>query len=157
MGKIINIKQVPQVLQQLKAQGKKVVLVGGCFDILHAAHIEFLKKARREGDALIVLLESDKKIKELKGSDRPINLQAERATALSELNIADYILKLTYLKTNHDYEMLVKKIEPDIIAITHGNKIYDWEREYIEKTGKRIVEVMDRRKNYSTTKMINIR
>ncbi len=156
MGTILNTQELNKLLE-LKKANLKLVVVGGCFDVLHAGHIEFLEKARREGDALIVLLESDKKIRELKGRNRPINSQVERAAALSKLKNADYILNLDYLKTNHDYEILVKKIEPDIIAITRGTRVYDWEREYAEKTGKRIAEVMDRRQDYSTTKIINIR
>lgn len=157
MGKIINFNDIELVLKQLTTARKRTVLVGGCFDVLHPAHIEFLERARKEGDALIVLLESDEKIRKLKGEGRPINSQNDRATALSKLNVVDYVLCLPYLKTDHDYEILVKKIEPDIIAITRGNRVYDWERKYVEKTEKRIVEVMDRRQDYSTTKIINIR
>ncbi len=156
MGIILNTQELDKLLE-LKKANLKLVLVGGCFDVLHPAHIEFLKKARKEGDALIVLLESDKRIRELKGEGRPINSRNDRAAALSGLSVVDYVLCLPYLKTNHDYEILVKKLEPDIIAITRGNRVYDWEKEYVDKTGKRIVEVMDRKEDYSTTKIINIR
>ncbi len=140
-------------LSNLKSSNQKLVLVGGCFDILHAAHIEFLTLAKKQGDSLIVLLESDQKIKELKGERRPINSQQDRAVVLSNLSMVDYVLPLENLKNDDDYEILVKLIKPDIIAVTVGNKIYNWERDYIEKTGSKIVEVMERKPDYSTTKI----
>jgi len=152
MGKILHIKQLSE-LKASKHQGKRLVLAGGCFDILHAAHIEFLRKAKDIGDILVVLLESDEKVKKLKGKTRPINSQADRTTVLANLPTVDYVICLPYFKIDKDYETLVKMIEPDIIAITSNEKVYRWEREYVKGTGGSILEVMKRRVNFSTTRL----
>ena len=152
MNKILKISDI-ESLSQIKNSGKKLVLVGGCFDILHSAHIEFLRKAKDEGDLLVVLLESDERIRMLKGKNRPVNHQKSRATVLSHLPFVDYVVMLQFMKSDLDYEILVKNLEPDIIALTAGNKVFDWERKYVEETGGRIIEVMSRMKDYSTTRI----
>lgn len=151
MGKIITILQLNHI-QKERNSGKKLIIVGGCFDILHAGHIEFLKKARELGDILIVLLESDEKIKTTKGSARPINSQHYRASILSKF--AEYIVCLPSFTNNEDYELLVKKIQPDIIAITSGTHIFDWERKYVKNSKAEIIEVMSKKKNYSTSNFL---
>jgi rfaE bifunctional protein nucleotidyltransferase chain/domain len=100
--------------------GMVKVLVGGCFDLLHKGHISFLKKAKKAGDKLVVLLESDEKIKKLKGESRPVQIQEVRAKALSGLGFVDEIIKLPFMDSDKDYDELVKKIKPDIIAVTEG-------------------------------------
>ena len=67
----------------------KIVLVGGCFDILHLGHVVFLEKAKKEGDVLVVLLESDEKVRFLKGKGRPVHTQSERAEILSALKVRE--------------------------------------------------------------------
>lgn len=151
MGIIIDSTDKSK-LSKLKGIKKKV-LVGGCFDILHAAHIEFLNKAKEQGEILIILLENDVRITKLKGKNRPINSQVDRAIVLSNLSMVDYVIPLKNVKTDKNYETLVKMLEPDIIAITRGAPVYNWEQEYVENTGSRIVEVMDRKPNYSTTEI----
>lgn len=98
----------------------KTVLVGGCFDLLHKGHVSFLKKAKEAGEKLIVLLESDEKIKKLKGEDRPVQTQKIRAEALGELGFVDEVISLPFMISDSDYDELIKKIKPDIIAITEG-------------------------------------
>ena len=68
---------------------KNIVLVGGCFDIVHLGHLIFLEKAKAKGDILIVLLESDENIRKNKGQNRPINNQEDRALFLSKLKMVD--------------------------------------------------------------------
>lgn len=99
---------------------KKVVLVGGCFDILHPGHIVFLQKAKKTGDKLIVLLESDEKIRELKGINRPVHTQDERAKILQAVRFVDQIIKLPYMESDSDYDQIITRIKPDIIALTMG-------------------------------------
>ena len=108
MGKIITIEQSIDIAKQLKQEGKRIVLVGGIFDLIHRGHVEFLEAAEREGNVLIVLLESDEKTREIKGKNRPINAQVDRAFVLSRFVMVDYILSLPYFKKDKDYEKLVK-------------------------------------------------
>src|SRR5271155_5547011 len=74
MGKIIHLKESKQLTNELHQQNQKMVLVGGCFDILHIGHITFLEEAKKQGDMLLVLLESDETITQTKGPHRPINM-----------------------------------------------------------------------------------
>ncbi len=153
MDKIITQDTLPNKLSQVKSRGK-LVLVGGCFDILHEGHIQFLKKAKEQGDVILILLESDKSIKKWKGSERPINTQKKRARILSESKDVDYILLLPELKKDLEYYDLVKKIEPDIIAVTSGDPAYNKKVEQAKMVGGKIVEVIDRLPQYSTTDLI---
>ena len=103
------------------ARKKKIVLVGGCFDILHWGHIAFLKKAKKLGDYLVVALESDENTKKLKGPGRPIHTQRERQKMLGSLRFVDKVIALSPMKSDSDYEKLVRKVNPDIIAVTKGD------------------------------------
>lgn len=153
MGKIISVEQISKLKNKKKA-GKKIVLVGGSFDIIHAGHIEFLNKAKNKGDILVLMLESDARIKELKGEKRPINSQKDRGLVLSNLLMVDYIILLPYFKTDRDYELLVNRIEPDIIALTKGDPILNLKKRYARNVGGKIMKVVERLKNYSTTKIL---
>ena len=102
------------------SNSKKVVLVGGCFDVIHPGHIIFLSKAKKLGDELVVLLESDENIKRLKGVNRPVHNQKERADVLRALKFVDKVILLPNMQSNEDYEKIIKKIKPDFIAATKG-------------------------------------
>ena len=99
----------------------KVVLVGGCFDILHYGHIYFLKRARKLGNILIVALESDENTRKLKGPKRPIHTQKQRAEMLKSLRFVDKVITLPPMKSDLDYKKLVRRVNPDIIAVTYGD------------------------------------
>src|SRR5690242_1743275 len=101
MNSIINAKQVIKIKKNL--ENGKTVLVGGCFDILHLGHITFLEKAKKMGDRLVVLLESDQKTKLLKGPKRPVHSQKDRAKVLSALRFVDFVIMLPFLKKEQDY------------------------------------------------------
>ena len=102
---------------------KKTILIGGCFDVLHLGHIRFLKKAKSFGNYLVVLLESDENIKKLKGLNRPFHNIKERQEILESLRYVDEIITLPRLMNNKTYDNLVKKIKPDMIAITKGDHL----------------------------------
>ena len=153
MNKVLTVEQLTNVVKQLKQQGRKIVLVGGCFDILHAGHIEFLESAKELGNILVILLENDEKIRLLKGEGRPVNSEDSRSMILAKLSMVDYVILLPYLKNDADYEKIVKKIEPDIIAKTGGNRVFDWEINYVKKTGAKI-KILKKNEKYSTTKLI---
>ena len=134
--------------------GDGLVLIGGCFDIIHPGHIEFLKKARKEGKALILLLENDENIKRLKGKNRPMNNQIVRAENLSNTGLVDYIILLNNPKSSQYYYNLVKSIQPDIIAVTTPDPLIEAKKEQAEMVGGKVVAVMERNKNYSTSKLL---
>lgn len=119
----------------------KVVLVGGCFDILHYGHIHFLKKAKALGDYLIVLLESDKNIKRLKGEKRPIFGQDQRREMLESLHFVDEVIILSESMKDEDYKKLVKDIKPNFIAITEGDPIIEKKRKQAESVGANLIEI----------------
>ncbi len=100
---------------------KKIVLVGGCFDILHYGHLKFLQKSRDAGDVLMLLLESDEFILKVK-KKKPVHTQAQRAEILAALGYVDYVILLPLLKNpDSDYEGIVKDIHPSVIALTEGD------------------------------------
>lgn len=115
---IVAADQAGVLVKKLKKAGKKTVLAGGCFDVLHPGHIVFLEKAKREGDVLLVMLESDARVKSLKGANRPVHNQKERAGMLEALRSVDYIIMLPDMQSNSDYDRLITEIKPDVIAAT---------------------------------------
>ena len=99
----------------------KIVLVGGCFDILHYGHISFIQKARTVGDILVVLLESDEFIRRVK-KKKPVHNQQQRAEVLAALGYVDYVILLPFLKNpDVDYKKIVKEISPSVIAYSVGD------------------------------------
>ncbi len=133
---------------------KKVVLVGGCFDILHPGHILFLKKAREQGDKLIVLLESDQKIKELKGKDRPFFSQKERAEVLKGIKYVSQVISLPFMRRDADYEKIIKSLKPDIIAATYGVSDNYHKERIAHLVGAKIKYVTKIIGDYSTTNIL---
>lgn len=155
MGRIINLNDLNDELLVLKKKKQSIVLVGGCFDILHVGHIKFLEEAKKKGDILIVLLESDEKVKNLKGLNKPVFSQTERAKVLSAVNSVDFIIILPDIKSDTQYDKLVQKIHPNIIAITQNDP-------YTLKKGKQAEEVKGKLiiipyvKTYSSSKLATI-
>lgn len=92
MCKIISIEDCNRLFTKLKSQNKKIVFTNGCFDLLHPGHIDYLKKARKLGDLLVIGLNSDESIKKNKGNNRPINDIKFRTTMLSAYSFVDYII-----------------------------------------------------------------
>jgi len=136
------------------AGGKKIVLVGGCFDILHYGHIVFLKKSKQAGDYLVVLLESDKSVMKKK-KRKPFHTQVERAEILNLLPFVDRVVKLPWLKKDREYFDIVKNIKPAIIAVTEGDPQYVNKKKQALKVGARIKVVSPLIKKFSTTRVFN--
>jgi len=91
MTKILSLDQLRAERERLRRLGGRVVFTNGCFDLIHPGHIRYLQDARRLGDALIVALNSDRSVRELKGEKRPILNQNERAEVMAALNCVDYV------------------------------------------------------------------
>jgi rfaE bifunctional protein nucleotidyltransferase chain/domain len=119
--KILDWAGLKKTVDNLKANGKKIVFTNGCFDIIHVGHIRYLKEAKALGDVLVVGLNSDKSVSIIKPK-RPVNLQDYRAEVLSSLEVVDYI---TLFDEDTPYE-LIKLLQPDILV-----KGGDWRKEDI--------------------------
>tara|TARA_B110000467_G_scaffold131632_1_gene126496 strand:- start:1547 stop:2020 length:474 start_codon:yes stop_codon:yes gene_type:complete len=130
---------------------KKIVFTNGCFDILHVGHIRYLSEARSLGDILVVGVNSDESVRNLKGPSRPINSLSDRALLLSELVCVDYVVSFkeqTPLK-------LIKMIMPDIL-VKGGDYTLDTivgSSEVIDAGGK--VELLKFHDGYSSTNYID--
>lgn len=134
---------------------KKVVLVGGCFDVLHPGHIIFLEKAKKLGDELIILLESDKKVRILKGANRPVHSQKQRARILKALKYVDQVINLPFIQNEREYDQIIEKIKPDIIAATFGlGNVTHLERS-AKLVGAKLVYVTKVLGNHSSSRIVN--
>lgn len=152
MTTIYSLEQLPQLLKQINF--KKLVIAGGCFDLLHLGHIIFLQQAASKGDILVILLESDETIRKLKGKKRPIHTQTVRAEILSELKSVDYVLMLPPFKTDQEYDELIAKLNPSIIATTLGDEYAFHKKRQAAKLGAKLVFVTEQIKDHSTSKII---
>jgi rfaE bifunctional protein nucleotidyltransferase chain/domain len=112
MGKAVSLKKALEETKKLRRRGKKVVFTNGCFDIIHAGHVRYLKKARSLGDVLVVGLNSDSSIRAIKGLLRPIVPEKERAEVLSALSCVDYIIIFNEATPIR----LITALKPDVLA-----------------------------------------
>lgn len=106
------LKDNIEIINRIKADRKKIVFTNGCFDLLHVGHIRYLAQAKKLGDFLIIGLNSDSSVKELKGEDRPINSFEDRATLLSAIESVDLVIMFE----EQTPENLIKDIVPDILV-----------------------------------------
>ncbi|RLC51962.1 MAG: D-glycero-beta-D-manno-heptose 1-phosphate adenylyltransferase [Candidatus Cloacimonadota bacterium] len=109
---IKNWNEITDLVNKLKNQNRRIVFTNGCFDIIHAGHVQYLQEAKALGDILIIGLNSDASVKRLKGAERPVNNQNDRAIVLSALKSVDYIVVFDE-DTPYD---LIKQIKPDILV-----------------------------------------
>ena len=123
------------------------IIVNGTFDILHRGHLEMLQYAKNLGNYLLVCIDSDERVKELKGSNRPINNQSDRMFMLNSLKCVDYV---KIFNTREELIDIIKLYKPDIMV-----KGSDWQGKSIvaQEHVKQII-FYDRANNYSTTKTI---
>lgn len=148
--KIKALNTVLKLVKKFKKQGKIIGFTNGCFDILHPGHIDYLQRAKKYVDVLIVGLNSDRSVKKIKGKTRPFNKELDRALVLSGLNSVDYI---TIFDSPTPYE-LINLIRPHYLF-----KGSDWKnsivvgRDILESYGGKVV-LFPYLKGYSTTKLI---
>jgi len=128
MSGIKTLDEIIVIRTQFQDQNKKVVFTNGCFDIIHAGHIDYLSKAKALGDVMIVGLNSDDSVQRIKGKKRPILKESERAFILTNIEYVDYVV----IFDQDTPEQLIAKLIPDILV-----KGADWDIEDI--IGKDIV------------------
>lgn len=135
---------------------EKVVLATGVFDILHKEHIKFLKKAKKQGDILVVGIESDKRVRKLKGKGRPVNNQNQRAKKLSKLKFIDYLFILPQDLSNKEArENLIKKLKPDIYAVSAHTPFQKEKQRIMKKYEGKLKVIHPYNPKISTTLILN--
>ena len=148
--KIAEADRIKDQIESRRAQGKKIVLANGCFDLLHVGHVRYLESARAEGDILIVGLNDDESVRAIKGEGRPLMPAAERAEILAALSVVDYVVVFD----SPTVEPLIATLKPDVHA-----KGTDYttdtvpERAAVEAQGGRVAIVGDP-KDHSTRDLI---
>jgi len=110
--KVIPYNQIAELSENLHKQGKRIIFTNGCFDILHLGHILYLEKAKAMGDVLIVGVNSDASVKRLKGNERPIIPENERALVLAALEMVNYVC---IFEQDTPYE-LIDLIKPNVLV-----------------------------------------
>lgn len=152
-NKIINMDKLIDLLPK-KFRMKDIVLTTGCFDILHKAHKDFLQAAKKQGDLLIVGLESDKRVKELKGRGRPINKWEERAKNLSLIQTVDYIFLLgTNINKRKGEIELLTQIKPKVLAVSENTPFLEVKKKLTDLSHIKLF-IFPYNKHFSTTKII---
>ncbi len=139
-----------RTVNELKADGKKVVTTNGCFDILHVGHVRFLKAARALGDVLIVGLNTDRSVRALKGEKRPIQNENDRAEILSSLGCVDYVC---LFDENTPVELL-RVLKPAFHAQGADYKPTDLAETPIVEAGGGKLEIIDLVPGKSTTGIV---
>jgi FAD synthetase len=153
MARIVNFHELKKFLS--RGRKGRIVLTGGCFDILHIGHVRFLSEAKRMGDYLVVLLENDKNVKKLKGGNRPVFIQKERAEMLSALESVDLVVLLPTMESDSDYLNLIRIIKPDIIAVTENDPHIEKKKRQAKKVGGEL-KVISFKKTLSSSKLAKI-
>jgi rfaE bifunctional protein nucleotidyltransferase chain/domain len=108
--KILDADRLATIADSLRAQGRKLVLTNGCFDLLHAGHVRYLQAARALGDALVVAINGDDSVRVLKGEGRPLNTEGDRAEVVAALDCVDYVVIFPEVRVTR----LIEKVRPSI-------------------------------------------
>ena len=135
---LLTLDEARQWRDVLRREGKKLVVTNGCFDIMHRGHAAYLREARMQGDALLVLINSDASVKKLKGEKRPVVSEADRAYMLCALSSVDRVVIFDCLRCDRE----LAAIAPDVY-VKGGDytldKLDPVERAALEKAGTKIV------------------
>jgi D-beta-D-heptose 7-phosphate kinase/D-beta-D-heptose 1-phosphate adenosyltransferase len=135
---VLTLAQAVAWVAHLRHDGQTIVFTNGVFDLLHPGHVRYLQDARREGDALIVGVNSDRSVREIKGPDRPITPDAERAEVVASLACVDAV----FIFDEGDPARVIERLQPDVLA-----KGADWAadriigRDIVEARGGRVVRI----------------
>jgi rfaE bifunctional protein nucleotidyltransferase chain/domain len=150
MNKILERNALKDKLEELRKKGKRIAFTNGCFDILHVGHVRYLREAKKTADILVLALNSDSSVRSLKGKERPLMNEKERAEILAALECIDFVTifqELTPLE-------LINYLKPDILI-----KGGDWPeekvvgREEIKKWGGRVA-IIPEVEGKSTTNIV---
>jgi len=136
--KILTPEKMLGERERLRSAGVRLVFTNGVFDLLHVGHVRYLARARALGDALLVAINSDRSVRELKGPDRPIFNQAERAEILAALRYVDYVTIFDDVSPRS----LIAKLLPDVLVKGGDYQLHEIHgREEVEAAGGRVVSL----------------
>ncbi len=148
--KIVSADQIEKISESARKKGLTIVSSNGCFDILHSGHIEYLEQASMLGDILIIGINSDSSVKRLKGKERPLNRETDRASLVASLGFVDYCV---IFGEDTPVELL-KKIRPNIHVKGGDYNAGDIiEKKIVEKNGG-VIKILPLVRGYSTTGII---
>ena len=149
--KILSTEQMLEERKRLRAAGARLVFTNGVFDLLHVGHVRYLAQARALGDALLVAINSDRTVRELKGPNRPVFNQAERAEILAALRVVDYVVVFDDVSPRS----LIAELLPDVL-VKGGDYNLDQihGREEVEAAGGKVIS-LPFVQGASTTELIN--
>jgi len=134
--KICTREELVQIVRQAQRNGEKVVTTNGCFDLLHIGHLRYLQAAREQGDMLVVAVNSDSSVRVLKGENRPLVGESERAEMLAGLECVSYVTIFSEL----DPIALLLEVKPDIHVKGGDYKLEQLiEREAVESYGGKVI------------------
>lgn len=151
MGIFISQAQLPEIIGKIRKENKSIVVTNGCFDILHVGHVRYLNQTRECADCLILLMNSDKSVKALKGEGRPINNENDRAEVLCGLASVDYVVPFD----EQSPAALIDVIKPDVYTKGGDYTLENLpERDVVIKNNVR-VEFINFVDGKSTTNIIN--
>jgi len=147
---IRSLNDIKKLREKIRIENRKVVFTNGCFDIIHKGHVTYLNEAKSLGDHLIVGINSDDSVKKLKGKDRPVNNEYDRAFVLDNLKSVDDVL---IFNEDTPYD-IIKEIIPDLLV-----KGGDWKEEdivgsdIVKMNGGKVISLQFVN-NYSTTNIL---
>jgi D-beta-D-heptose 7-phosphate kinase/D-beta-D-heptose 1-phosphate adenosyltransferase len=149
--KHLQLAELGNLTSNFKKKDKRIVLTNGCFDLLHAGHIMFFSAAKQLGDVLIVAIDDDQSVKNMKGHGRPVIKAAERVRIISALDVVDYVIVFS----TGELKKLIEIVRPDVLTKGSNYKTEEvFGHEIVEKFGGRVV-LIPVSENISSTRIIN--
>ena len=151
-GKILSLEDLAERAKALRAAGKKIVATNGCFDLLHVGHVRYLQAARARGDILVVGVNGDASVRQLKGPGRPLNSEKDRAEVLAALESVDLIAIFPEDRATR----FIQSVAPDVYVKGGDYKaetLNSEERAVLEKLGTKI-DIVPFEKGYSTSSLL---
>jgi len=154
MGQLLRRENVAEFVHNLQKSGKTIVATNGCFDILHVGHVRYLQKTKTFANYLVVLLNSDKSVRSIKGEGRPINSEQDRAEILCALSCVDYVV----LFDEDSPRNLLDEIKPDVYTKGADYTMETLpEADIMRKNGTKVefIEFVDGKSTTATIEKIN--
>lgn len=150
--KILSVPDLARAADELRSQGKRLVVTNGCFDLLHVGHVRYLEAARKLGDALAVGVNGDESVRILKGESRPLNAEADRAEVLAALACVDFVAIFPEVRAT----CFLKQVRPEIYAKggDYNPETLDAEEQAVLREIGAEIRIVPYEAGYSTSQLI---